>query len=298
MTDRIRLLEADITTLAVDAIVNAANGTLLGGGGVDGAIHDAAGPGLLAECRTLGGCPTGEARITAGHDLPARHVIHTVGPVWFGGRRGEDDLLAACYRNALALAVRHDVRTIAFPAISTGAYGFPPDRAAAIAVREVRAFLAAAQSVEQVTCVCFDARARAAYDRRSSPRGRSGNLGSLPVVRRPTHPPDHGEQQQQQPSVRFVSPICSMRGAVPLVGRRRRTAAESLPWEAKQPAVTRLVLLAGTAFRWSLWSSSRVVPDILIVHKLHNVYGVLFSGAGERRGVSWRKSAPLKERLR
>src|SRR5207237_406187 len=140
---------ADITTLAVDAIVNAANSSLLGGGGVDGAIHDAAGPQLLAECRTLSGCPTGEARITRGYELPARHVIHTVGPIWNGGKSGEDELLANCYRSALRLAVENDVRTIAFPAISTGVYRFPLDRATEIAVREVRAFCDAEPSIQQ-----------------------------------------------------------------------------------------------------------------------------------------------------
>ena len=151
----IEVLDADITTLAVDAIVNAANESLLGGGGVDGAIHRAAGPELLAECRTIGGCPTGEARITRGYDLPARHVIHTVGPVWHGGGRGEPRLLASCYRNALDLAARHSLRTVAFPAISTGVYGYPVDRAARIAVATVRAVLAdSPEAFDRVLLVC------------------------------------------------------------------------------------------------------------------------------------------------
>jgi O-acetyl-ADP-ribose deacetylase (regulator of RNase III) len=164
MPGQIEVVEGDITELAVDAIVNAANSSLLGGGGVDGAIHDAAGPGLLEECRTLGGCPVGEARITRGYDLLAKHVIHTVGPVWRGGRRGEDDDLAACYRNSLALAVKHGLRSVAFPAIGTGAYGFPADRAARIAVGEVRDFLKREQSIDKVIFVCFDKSARRAYD--------------------------------------------------------------------------------------------------------------------------------------
>jgi O-acetyl-ADP-ribose deacetylase (regulator of RNase III) len=140
---RIALVVGDITGLDVDAIVNAANATLLGGGGVDGAIHRAAGPGLLEECRALGGAETGEAKLTGGHRLPARHVIHVVGPVWGGGGKNEHELLARCYRNAMSLAASHGIRTIAFPAISTGAYGFPVERATRVAVTEVRSALEA-----------------------------------------------------------------------------------------------------------------------------------------------------------
>ena len=160
---RIQVVQADITCLAFDAIVNAADPTLLGGGGVDGAIHRAAGPSLLAECRALPEvapgvrCPTGEARITAGHALPARHVIHTVGPVWRGGESGEAKLLAACYRSSLALANTHALASIAFPAISCGAYGFPPECAAPIAVEVVRDVLATRPGPERVVFCCFDA---------------------------------------------------------------------------------------------------------------------------------------------
>lgn len=161
MNERIYVLEGDITKQHVDAIVNAANTTLLGGGGVDGAIHRAAGPKLLEECRTLGGCPTGEARITKGFQLPAKYVIHTVGPVWHGGKRNEDELLARCYRNSLALAAHEGVKTIAFPSISTGAYGFPMERAAEIALREIREFLTENPAMEKVILVCFG---REAFD--------------------------------------------------------------------------------------------------------------------------------------
>jgi O-acetyl-ADP-ribose deacetylase (regulator of RNase III) len=152
---RIEIVLGDITTLEADAIVNAANTSLLGGGGVDGAIHRAAGPQLLEECRTLGGCPTGQARITGGYRLPARYVIHTVGPVWHGGTHKEERLLASCYRNSLDLALRHKVRTIAFPSISTGAYHFPIERAARIAISETAQFLAAHGAPDRVVFACF-----------------------------------------------------------------------------------------------------------------------------------------------
>ena len=164
MHERIFLTQGDITKLEVDAIVNAANTTLLGGGGVDGAVHRAAGPGLLEECRSLGGCPTGEARITKGYDLPARWVVHTVGPVWSGGERNEEALLASCYRSALALAADHGVASIAFPSISTGAYRFPVERAARLAVAETVAFLEEPGPIESVTFVAFDARTHACYE--------------------------------------------------------------------------------------------------------------------------------------
>ncbi len=157
MTTSIDLVQADITTLPIDVIVNAANTTLLGGGGVDRAIHRAAGPRLLEACRQIGGCPTGQARITPGFNLPATWVIHTVGPIWQGGRAGEDELLASCYRESLALASSAGARSVAFPAISTGAYGFPVNRAAKIAVQEIAAYLKTHPQIERVIiAVCGD----------------------------------------------------------------------------------------------------------------------------------------------
>jgi O-acetyl-ADP-ribose deacetylase (regulator of RNase III) len=166
---RIELVQGDITRLAVDAIVNAANSSLLGGGGVDGAIHRAGGPAILEACREIrkrqGPCPTGQAVITTGGNLPAKFVIHTVGPVWRGGNVDEDALLASAYRNSLRVAVENGVRSLAFPGISTGIYGFPKERASEIAVREVRAFLAEHPEIERVVFVCFDAQSHALYAR-------------------------------------------------------------------------------------------------------------------------------------
>jgi O-acetyl-ADP-ribose deacetylase (regulator of RNase III) len=161
----IEIVQGDITAQDVDAIVNAANTSLLGGGGVDGAIHRAAGPKLLEECRKVGGCATGEARITRGYRLPAKWIIHTVGPVWRGGKEFEDELLANCYRWSLALAVENGVHSLAFPAISTGIYGFPLERATHIAIREVRKFLENDATIEKVVFVCFDEHTYACYAR-------------------------------------------------------------------------------------------------------------------------------------
>ncbi|MCH7863593.1 MAG: O-acetyl-ADP-ribose deacetylase [Proteobacteria bacterium] len=169
--ERMTIVEGDITRLEVDAIVNAANESLRGGGGVDGAIHAAAGPALLAACKTLGGCPTGEARITRGYLLPAGHIIHTVGPIWQGGGEGEEGLLEGCYRNSLQLARENDLASIAFPAISTGVYRFPPERAAEIAVTTVAGFLSADGSVERVLFCCFGEASRDAHQRALSRLG-------------------------------------------------------------------------------------------------------------------------------
>lgn len=164
MKNRIFILQGDITKQTCDAIVNAANTSLLGGGGVDGAIHRAAGPDLLAECRTLHGCETGQAKITGGYRLPARYVIHTPGPIWRGGDRNEPNLLASCYRSCLALARENGCQTVCFPSISTGVYHFPLDRAAAIAIGAIAEFLKENDTPETVTMVCFDSRTKAAYE--------------------------------------------------------------------------------------------------------------------------------------
>ena len=164
MNAQLQSLQADITQLDVDAIVNAANTSLMGGGGVDGAIHRAAGQELVAECMTLNGCPTGEARITKGYRLKARHVIHTVGPVWHGGRNGEQELLQSCYRNSLELAAKHGLQSIAFPCISTGVYRFPANQAAEIAVESVRQFLETPSSIQTVIFCCFSEADRVKYE--------------------------------------------------------------------------------------------------------------------------------------
>jgi len=163
MDPRIEIVEGDITKQEVDAIVNAANTSLLGGGGVDGAIHRAAGPELLEETSKIGGCPTGEARVSKGYRLPARYVIHTVGPVWAGGRKNEDNLLASCYRNSLQAAKQLNINSIAFPSISTGAYGFPLERATEIALKETKKFLETDKTISRVVFVCFGKKALDGY---------------------------------------------------------------------------------------------------------------------------------------
>jgi O-acetyl-ADP-ribose deacetylase (regulator of RNase III) len=169
MAQRLQIIQGDITQLKVGAIVNAANQSLSGGGGVDGAIHRAAGPQLGEACRQIGGCPTGQARITPGYNLPVEYVIHTVGPVWQGGNQGEAELLASCYRESLLLAAEYNVKTIAFPAISTGVYGYPLDAAAKVAVRAVEAYLEEDSIFESVYLVCFDAAAFQTFQKALTP---------------------------------------------------------------------------------------------------------------------------------
>lgn len=160
-----KILSGDITRISADAIVNAANNSLLGGGGVDGAIHRAAGPKLLEECRKLGGCETGKAKITKGYDLPAKYVIHTVGPVWQGGNSGEEDLLADCYRNSLMLAEKYGCRHVAFPSISTGVYHFPLEKASKIAVKNIMEFCRGRNNIDEVAMVCFDEKTKEYYEK-------------------------------------------------------------------------------------------------------------------------------------
>lgn len=164
MNERLQIIQGDITRQCVDAIVNAANCSLLGGGGVDGAIHRAAGPELLAECKTLGGCETGRAKITAGYRLPTKHVIHTPGPIWRGGNRGEEELLCSCYRSCLELASKNGCATVDFPSISTGVYRFPLDRASKLAVNTILEYLKAHPEIERVRMVCFDANTAGYYE--------------------------------------------------------------------------------------------------------------------------------------
>lgn len=171
MNEKFAVFKGDITKQSVDAIVNAANNSLLGGGGVDGAIHRAAGPELLEECKKLHGCQTGQAKITKGYRLPAKWVIHTVGPVWHGGDRDEDRLLESCYKSSLLLAAQHDVKTVAFPSISTGVYRFPVERAAQIAVSEIQSFLASHTSMEKIVMVCFDENTFQIYSRTAEKSG-------------------------------------------------------------------------------------------------------------------------------